>query len=210
VVFRFSVFRWVWRLGLWWWLLARIARLRLRLHAGHPDRAGGLGGVDLVQSRLVPLVVALSVVEAASYAEELTRQTVFVRDLYPSVAVLLLVDLAFMVGPVLVFTPRLWACRVSGLERYRALAARYVDAFERKWTTAARHEEPLLGTPDVQSFADIGGAFDTARSMRIVPVGMRFMLQIGVAALLPLAPLLLFQYPLAEIVQSLLMRVAGL
>jgi hypothetical protein len=210
VVFRFLLFRWVWRLGLWWWFLARLARLPLRLHAGHPDRAGGLGGVELVQTRLVLLVAALSVLEATSYAEELTRHEVAVRDLYPSVAVVLLVDLVFMVGPVLVFTPRLWACRVSGLERYRALASRYVEAFERKWTSGAPEHEPLIGTPDVQSLADMGGAFDTVRDMRAVPVGWWFMLQIGVAALLPLAPLLLFQYPLAEIVQSLLMRVAGL
>lgn len=210
LLFRFLFFRWVWRLAAWWWFLAQLARLRLHLLAGHPDRTGGLGGLEGVQFRLLPLVFALSVLEAASFAEELTRRSLSVADLYPPASIVLLADLVMIVGPMLFFMPRLWACRVDGLDRYRALASRYVEAFETRWLGSESEGEPLLGTPDLQSLADLGSSHDVVREMRVVPVGFRLVVLVGAAALLPLAPLLLFQYPLADLVGSLVARVIGL
>jgi len=43
-LFRFLVFRWTWKLVLWYWFIWRVSRLDLRLIPGHPDRDGGLGG----------------------------------------------------------------------------------------------------------------------------------------------------------------------
>jgi hypothetical protein len=45
-LFRFLMFRWLWRVALWWCFLWRVARLRLHLVATHPDGAGGLGPVE--------------------------------------------------------------------------------------------------------------------------------------------------------------------
>jgi hypothetical protein len=42
-VFRFLMFRWLWRLALWTQFLWRLSRLRLQLAPTHPDGAGGLG-----------------------------------------------------------------------------------------------------------------------------------------------------------------------
>ncbi len=210
VIFRFLLFRWVWRLAMWWWFLAQLARLRLRLLPGHPDRAGGLSGLEGVQFRLLPLVFALSFLEAALYAEELTRRSLSVGDLYPSASVAVLAALLMIVGPTLFFAPRLWVCRVDGLYRYRALASRYVEAFEHKWLGNEPAVDALLGTADLQSMADLGSSYDVVREMRVVPVSLRLVVLVVMVALLPLGPLLLFQYPLAELVGSLVARVVGL
>jgi hypothetical protein len=210
VVFRFLLFRWVWRLGAWWWFLAQVSRLPLRLLAGHPDRVGGLSGLEQVQRRLLPLVLSISVLEAAVWAEELTRRSLSLPDLYFPGAVVVLLGLLILLGPVLAFVPALWACRERGLGRYRALASRYVDAFEHRWLEQGPEAEPLLGTADLQSMADLASSHEGVRDMRLLPVSSRLALQGVVVALLPLTPLLLFQYPFDELIQTLFMRALGL
>lgn len=42
-LFRFLLFRWLWRLGLWWYFLRRVAKLELNLVPTHPDGAAGIG-----------------------------------------------------------------------------------------------------------------------------------------------------------------------
>jgi len=91
------------------------------------------------------------------------------------------------------------------------LAARYVTEFEAKWTSGGSPaREPLLGTPDLQSLADLGNSVRVVRTMRWVTIGSRLLTAMTLAALVPLAPLLLFQYPLAELAQKLIKNLVGL
>jgi hypothetical protein len=46
--------------------------------------------------------------------------------------------------------------------------------------------------------------------MRTVPVSARLSITVLIAALLPMAPLFLFKYPIAELVQRLVAKLAGL
>jgi hypothetical protein len=116
-LFQFLVFRWVWRLGLWCWFLWRLSRLDLHLYAGHPDGSGGLASVGGVHERFTPLVAAISVFECAALAEDLSRGTVVIASVYPFLALLLLVDAALFLGPLLVFTDKMWACRTQWCAR---------------------------------------------------------------------------------------------
>jgi hypothetical protein len=62
----------------------------------------------------------------------------------------------------------------------------------------------LIGSGDIQSLADLANSFDVVRNMRLVPFGMQAVLQIGVVAALPIAPLVLTMIPLEEVVRRLL------
>ena len=146
-LFRFLLFRGVWRLAVWTWFLWRVSRLDLHLIPGHPDRAGGLGPLEGVHERFTPLVAALSVLESASLAESISTGTLAVSGVYPWLMMVLLVDGALFLGPLLVFTDKLWAARTKGVGLYTGLAARYVTEFEAKWTgDNVPAGEPLLGT----------------------------------------------------------------
>ena len=106
-VFRFLVLRWLWRLGLWSWLLRRMSKLKLELMPTHPDRAGGLGALEVVHGGLIPLVVAISAVQSASFAEEIAAGTMTLPQVYPTLALTLIVDAVLFLGPLLVFSPKL-------------------------------------------------------------------------------------------------------
>jgi hypothetical protein len=209
-VFRFLLFRWAWKLLLWVRFLWRVSRLKLHLIPGHPDRSGGLNTLAVAHEAFAPLVVALSILECASLAESISTGTLGATAIYPTVALLLLLDGAFFIGPLLVFTDKLWTGRTKGLGLYMDLAARYVTEFEAKWTgDRIPADEPLLGSPDLQSLADLGNAISIVKGMRWIPAGPRLLAMMATAALVPLAPLLLFQYPIAELSQKFFSRLIG-
>jgi len=210
-ILRFLLFRWAWKLALWGWFLWRVSRLDLHLLPGHPDRDGGLGSLEGVHERFSPLVVAISVLQCSAMAEGFSLGTFAVSDAYDLIVLVLLMDAALFLGPLLVFTDKLWASRTYGMSGYSSLAARYVAEFEAKWTSGRSPEDaPLLGTADLQSLADLGNSFSVVRAMRWVTVGPRLLTTMTVAALVPFAPLTLFKYPLAELAQKLIKHIVGL
>ena len=210
-MFRFLALRWIWRLLLWSHFLWRLSRLDLHLVPTHPDRAGGLGNLEIVHVHFSTLIALFSIVEAASFAEDIVKGVVGFEWIYPAFAVLLAIDAAIFLSPMLLFSRKLWACRLQGLDDYMELAGRYVTGFERKWTTrGGAADEPLLGTPDVQSLADMSTAVSVVNDMRIAPISVRMLIAFAVAALLPLLPLLLLKYPVTTLVQQIFARVLGL
>jgi hypothetical protein len=209
-LFRFLIVRWIWRLGLWSYFLWRVSRLELNLIPTHPDRAGGLGYLEVVQMHFAPLVLAISATEAASLAEEIVAEGMNFEAIYPGFALMLVIAAALFIGPMLIFTPSLWACRVKGLSDYMEFAADYVSRFDVKWVSAEHPpEERLLGTSDLQSLSDLSGAIRNVRLMRGLPVSVFMLVNLTVAALLPLVPLLLLKYPIAELTRKLFARLAG-
>jgi hypothetical protein len=209
-LFRFLLVRWLWHIGRWTFFLWRLSRLRLHLVPTHPDGAAGIGFVEVVQAHFAPLVVAASLPLSASFAEGLVAGTMRGDDIYPAIALVLLADALLFLGPPFVFTPVLWASRVRGLAAYTEFAQRYVEAFDRKWIRD--HEgatEPLLGTADVQSLADTQTAVGSVRTMRVVPFSTRLITGLAIAALAPMAPLLLIRYPVGDILKMMFAAVSG-
>jgi hypothetical protein len=211
-LFRFLLFRWAWKLALWSWFLWRVSRLNLHLIPGHPDRAGGLGALEGVHERFTPIVAAHSILQCASLVESISTGTLVAGAiLYPWVAMVLLVDVALFIGPLLVFTDKLWASRTKGVGQYTSLAARYVTDFEAKWIAGADPgDAPLLGTADLQSMADLDRDFSVVRGMRWITVGPRLLTMMILTGIVPFLPLLLFQYPIAELAQKVLSKLIGL
>ena len=177
----------------------------------HPDRAGGLGYLELVHTEFTPLVLAISAVQSASLAQDIALGGMTINAIYPSVAFVLLVDAVLFLGPLLIFSRKLWKCKVTGMSDYGALAERYVNAFDRKWLGAdPAPDESLLGTSDIQSLADLSNAVSIVRDMRLVPVSQSMLMYLAVAALLPLLPLVLFKYPIADLLAKFFGGLSGL
>jgi len=211
-LFRFLLLRWFWRLGLWVYFVWRLERLELRLVPTHPDGVGGLGYLETVQAQFVPLILAFSVLQAAVVADGVARGVVILDSLFPSLAWILLLDAILFLGPLFLFTPKLWACRMRGLNDYAILASDYVTAFEKKWLDPAtdRPEETLVGTADLQSLADLASSVQIVQGMRWAPASLRLIGTFASAALLPVLPLFLLQYPAGDLVKRLFMGLLGL
>jgi len=210
-LFRFLMIRWLWGLGLWCFFLWRVSRLDLQLMPTHPDGAAGLGYLEVVHAHFTPLILAISIVQAAMLAEELSSGLASFEAIYPAFALVLMVVAVLFLGPLFIFTSRLWACRVKGLSDYMVFGSSYVNGFDRKWLGKGDPDrEPLLGTADLQSLADLGNSISVVRDMRVVPISLLLLKDYTLSSLLPFLPLLLFKYPLAELTQKFFARLTGL
>jgi hypothetical protein len=105
--------------------------------------------------------------------------------------------------PLIVFAPLLADAKRQARREYGALAARYVQGFEDKWVRGSAGE-PLLGSGDIQSLADLGNSYEVVRQMRIVPFGMQAVVGLAAATAAPLLPLTLTIMPLEELIGHLL------
>ncbi len=85
------------------------------------------------------------------------------------------------------------------------LAERYVREFDAKWLRGgAPADEPFVGSGDIQSLADLVNSYEVVQTMRIAPVTKENFLQLVVATLAPLVPLVLTMMPLEELLKTLL------
>ena len=210
-VFRFVILRWLWRLCLWWHFLWHVSRLDLHLVPTHPDRTGGLGYVAVVHRQFALLILASSAYQAATFADRISLGGMTLRDFYPQIITILLLYAALFLGPLLMFYPMLAACRSKGQADYGEFASRYVNEFDTKWVHAASPpEEPLLGTPDMQSLADLINSVTAARTMRLLPMSFDLIQWLAMATLLPMLPLILLIYPFASLAIKICEGAVGL
>jgi hypothetical protein len=191
-LFQFILVRWYFRLFIWARFLWHVSRMDVAYAPMHPDRNGGIGFVSRIGYAFAPLLLAQGTLLAGMLANKIFFEgaalTAFKLDIFAFVVIMVGVVLA----PLLVFIPPLARAKRAGLREYGHLAKRYVDEFDAKWLRGeAPGGEPLVGSADVQSLADMGNSFEVVRGMRLVPISRDTLLQLVAMVLLPVAPLLL-------------------
>jgi hypothetical protein len=201
---QFMFYRWVWRLIIWTGFLLDMSRMDLRLSASHPDQAGGLGFLATAQLGFGVLAFGLSSILGASAGFYIVYEGAQIETFkLPFIGYLVLVNLLYL-GPLLVFLPPLARARRKGLLEFSSLANRYDQAFIDKWIKGRGETgEPLLGTSDIQSLADLGNSFLFARQMKLIPFDVRTIIQMSVFASVPMLPLLPLVMPVADILKLL-------
>jgi hypothetical protein len=197
-------YRWLWRLVIWTGFLRDMSRLNLRLVVSHPDAAAGLGFLGATQITFGLLAFAMGSVLSGSAAFLLVFHDVNIETFkIPFGAYLVLVNL-ILLGPLLVFVPLLARTRRQGLREFSTLAGVYNDSFAEKWIRGKAPEgEPLLGSSDIQSLADLGNSYQFARQMKVFPFSLQDIIRLSVVAAAPMLPLLPLVMPIEDILKML-------
>jgi hypothetical protein len=203
-MFQFLVYRSLWRWAIWTRMLWKLSRLRLTPVATHPDLAGGLEFLSWPSIGFGYVVAALSAAQAGVWADQVLNAGVKVMDLKGYALVFVIAGLVVALGPLLLVAGHLWRCRYQGLYDYSTLAADYTRLFQERWI-AQRQQDDLLGSADIQSLADLANSYNVVVKMRFWPFGLRTVITIALAALLPMVPLTLLEASLPE----LLFKLAG-
>ena len=202
--FQFLLCRWYFRIFIWGRLLWHISRIELSLIPTHPDRVGGLGFLADTAYAFSLLAVAHGAVLAGYIANRIFYLGATLPDFKGGIAILLFFVLCLVIGPLVVFAPQLAEAKRMGRREYGTLAERYVREFDSKWLRGdAPPDEPLVGSADIQSLADLGNSFEVVRSMRIVPVTLETVSQLLAATLLPIVPLALTMMPWDQLLRTL-------
>ena len=203
-VFQFILLRWYYRIFIWFRFLFRASRLDLNLIPTHPDRCCGLGFLGNVVSAYAPLLMAHSALIAGYIANRILHEGASLPEYKVELIAMAVLLLLMVLGPLCVFTPKLNRARITGLRMYGRLASEYVDGFARKWTTGtAPSDEPLLGSSDIQSLADLDSSYSIVKEMRLAPFGRETVIRFIIVIALPLAPLALTMFSLEELIKRL-------
>lgn len=204
----FLLLRWLYRLFLWGQFLKRMSTLDLQIFPPHPDEAGGLGFVGRTQQFFSVILFAYSAAVAGIIANDAIYDKVPLQSFVPAVAAYVIIVVTLVLLPVAVFFHKLHETKLKGLYQYGALATAYTSSFHHKWIRGDNPDhEKLLGTGDLQSLADLGNSFEYVYKMDHLPMNPRTPIQLALACLIPMAPLLLIVLPLKDVLKLLLKAV---
>jgi hypothetical protein len=204
-IFRFILLRWYARLFLWYRFLWQIQRLPLRLNLFHPDRAGGLGFLSGSVFAFAPVLLAHTILLAGIIGNRILHAGARLPEFKLDILGVMVFLLLLIFTPLLFFVNHLGRARRTAFREYGILASHYVNDFRNKWTLhGLPRSEPILGSSDFQSLADLANGFEVVRQVRLTPVNKETFLRLAGILLLPLVPLLLTLMPLEELIRKIL------
>jgi hypothetical protein len=202
--FQFLLLRWYFRIFIWMRFLWQVSRIKLSLIPTHPDRTGGLGFLANAVFAFMPLAVAHGALLAGLIANRIFYVGAALPEFKVEIAVLAVFLLCIVLGPLLVFAPQLAQAKRTGNREYGALAERYVREFDAKWLRGgASADEPLVGSGDIQSLADLANSFEVVRTMQLAPITRDALLRLVAATVAPVVPLVLTMMPFEELLKKL-------
>ena len=203
-LFQFLLLRWYFRLFIWARFLWQVSRLGLNYQPMHPDRRGGIGFLGNVSYAFAPVLVAQGALLAGNFANQIFYAGAKLPEFKVELVGLVAVMVFAVLGPLLVFSLPLADAKRRGMRQYGILAQRYVREFDDKWLHGgAPLEEPLVGSADIQSLADLGNSYEVVKGMRWVPFTSKTVLQLAATTLAPVVPLALTMISLEELLGRL-------
>jgi hypothetical protein len=204
-VFQFLMLRWYFRLFIWARFLWQVSRIDLNLEPTHPDGTAGLRFLSLTGRAYKVFLVAMGTVLAGMIANRIFYAGAKLLDFKLEIVGWVVVLVLLILGPMLVFLPKLRAVRRTGILEYGRLGQRYAREFHSKWNGGDRPtDESLLGHADIQSLADLRNAFLIVDGMQVIPFGIKNALNLAAYVLAPIAPLLLTMFSVEQLVDRML------
>jgi hypothetical protein len=204
-IFQFLLLRWYFRIIIWSRFLWQVCRIDLSLIPTHPDHMGGLGFLTRITNAFSPLVVAHSALVAGLLANRIFYRRAALLDFKIDIAILVVLMLCMIIGPLLIITPQLARTKRRGNREYGTLAERYVREFDAKWLRGgAPAGESFLGSGDIQSLADLNNSLEIVQTMHFTPITKDLVLRVVATTLIPIAPLGLTIVPMEQLVKIMM------
>jgi hypothetical protein len=204
-LFQFLLLRWYFRLFTWARFLWQVSRIKLQFMPTHPDRCGGLGFLSSVSYAFAPLLLAQGALLTGMIANRIFFAAAQLPQFKVEIIALVAVMVFAILGPLLVFGPQLEAAKREGLRELGTLAQRYSREFDDKWLRGgAPPAEPLIGSADIQSLADLGNSFEIVKGLKWAPFTLQTVVQLAVTTVVPVLPLTLTMISLEELLVRLL------
>jgi hypothetical protein len=200
---QFILLRWMWRWCCWFLFFLKISKLPLKLQSAHPDLAGGLGFLGLPPSPFIMVNLAIAILISAVIGERIYYLHENLSSYYVPLGGFALLTVLLNVLPLLVFMKPLLKQRRKGILQYSALIQQHHRDFDQKWLDP-NNQASLVGDTAASSLADINGSFETVNKMGVVPFNVKIMVSTIAIVILPVLPLLFFEYKLQDILKKII------
>jgi hypothetical protein len=197
---RFLVLRWLWRLMLWVRVLWRTAHLTLNLKPTHPDRAGSLAFLGSTQASFGVVVFALSVQLSCLIADAVYFRGADLMSFRALVMAFVLIVVLALLAPLLVFTPKLMLAREESLVFLSGSGYQGAENLDQKLRAGRSGDLPAS---DISGLSDFGVLYENAQRMWTVPLELRHVGVLVLAAVLPIVPLVFLVMPADQVLRTL-------
>ena len=195
---------WLWRLVCLFVFFRSVTKLDLTLAPTHPDQVGGLGFLEEAVVIFVPVVLALSVVLASNWAHNVLYHDVHVVTLKSPAILYVILVLGVFLSPWLAFMPALKKFGREARFAYGALLVKHGQLVDRRWIKGeALQQDGLLSAPEIGPIADVASIYAVVEGIRTVPLRKKAVIQLAVAALLPLIPVYAIEVPIKNLLKQL-------
>jgi hypothetical protein len=199
-VMRFLALRWLWRILLWAWVLWKASRLDLQPRPAHPDRAGGLAFLGGAQAAFGVFVFAFGVQMSCLAADAVHFRGAQLAAYRGEFIAFVVISVVVLLLPLLVFSPKLARAREQHLLFLSGSAHRGAGDLTRKLEAS---EDGELPSDAVSGLSDFGALYENARLMRPVPLEIRHVVMLVLAAAVPFLPLVFLVMPAREVLRTL-------
>jgi hypothetical protein len=200
-ILQFILLRWYLRFFIWFRFLWQVSRIDLNLIPTHPDRRAGLAFLGKSVYAFGPILFAQGTMLAGLVASRVLYGGESLVSFKLQIGGFIAFFVVAILGPLVMFTPRMAGVRRKGLAEYGQFAQQYVERFEQRWVHSdPAPSEELLGAADIQSLADLGNSFALVREMRSVPFGLEDISRLAAVTAAPFLPLLLTIWSPEEVI----------
>jgi hypothetical protein len=200
-IVQFLLLRWYLRFFIWFRFLWQVSRIDLILISIHPDRCAGLAFLGQSAYAFGPILFAQGAMLAGLVASRVLYRGESLLSFKFQIGGFVAFFVLAVLGPLVMFTPRMARAKRKGLADYGLLAQRYVESFDKEWVLRdSPPPEKLLGSGDIQSLADLGNSYAVVNEMRTIPFGLQDITRLAVATAAPFLPLLLTIFSPEELI----------
>ena len=195
----------LWKWLLWCIFLYRLSKMDLQLVPTHPDQHGGIGFLGLSPVAITPTILVISAVIGATWRSSIFREHLHWLSFKIEAAVLLGVVLIVVLGPLLLFVPRLTRLRRLGIFEYGALGQFESMQFHKRWIQhRAGREEEFPASPEASTLTDYGSSYQNIEHLQPFPFDQGAFVGLVLAVAVPLLPVVLAEVPFATVLKALL------
>jgi hypothetical protein len=198
--FRFILYRWYFRIFIWYRFVWQVRKMPLHFNLYHPDRVGGLSFLSNSALAIIPISVAQTI----AFAGLIFSRILYAGTTLPAFKLEIVGWVVFMlllaVAPLGFFSFQLERAGRQARRELGVLASQYVDGFRQKWVQGGAPSGELLGSSDIQSLADMGNSYSVVNEMRLFPLTKQTLIRLVIMIVLPLLPLTLTIFPLDQMV----------
>lgn len=191
-LFQFVLLRWYFRLFMWARFLWQVSRIDLQLQPTHPDGTAGMRFLSMSTRAFSVVMLAQGAALSAMMGNKIVHEGATLLDFKVELIGTVALMIFAIIGPLLVFYPKLREAKHDGQFNFGALGQRYAADFDQKWMRSrTKPSDALIGSPDIQSLADLRNDYLIVSGMKPTPFGMESIIHLAIMTLLPVAPLLL-------------------
>jgi hypothetical protein len=197
------------KIALWIYYLYSVSRMRLELHATHPDLTGGIGFISEAQGRYALFILAFGISNVAApvgYQIAVLNYELSILPVWgPLVLFTIGAPLLFTL-PLFMFTKQLFRTRKRALAAYRERVTDHSRVVESRWLFGDKSNAPQEEIRDLAEQSTLGAMFERIERMRVIPFDLRSSVQLvgsTLGAMATLLPLLHAKGEMAGIVEAI-------